>query len=124
MASYKKDRPDNKLVFVDGEGNYMAAGELTDDSCRLENGKLSEKEVLEKSILEAPETALPLQRTETIEFTYPMSFVQFVNLINNSRGLIEYDTQDGEFGKGWIAEVTYRPAEGLADFLLIPKFEA
>ena len=119
FASYKIYSNDNKLIFIDGEGNYIAGGLMTGDFCRIESGVIQENDTITKESFNDVADSQPLLAPERIEFNYPVSMADFAAMLANPYGKIEYEP-----GKsGWIDTVTFTPREGKATFKLKPKYE-
>ncbi|HMP16364.1 MAG TPA: hypothetical protein PKD72_05035, partial [Gemmatales bacterium] len=121
IASYRQYLS-GKLIFMEGDGNYFAEGELNDSFAKIEAGPLQESEELSVDDLDILLTGKPLLQPERITFRYPLSVQAFKQLRNNPLGLIRYEGEGIE-GFGWIDSITYTPNEGLAQFKLIPKIE-
>lgn len=121
LASYKTASPSNKIIFMDGDANYLAKGKMLSSSCRWENTVLQENASLDSSVFEDAALSMPILKTERIEFQYPMSIQDFKNIQANPYGQIFYSCNCEE-GYGWIDDIKYKPEEGLAIFKLIPKY--
>ena len=104
----------NTLRFAGAEG-YSGAKTTS----KKANSIMSE-EVLEHQNLEACfiRESAPILKSEQIEFKYPLSIAGYNAIKVNPYGLIEFD---GNFG--YIKEIEYDVADGLAKFTLIPKRE-
>ena len=108
----KSSNPDlQNLVFASGEGNYRMYS-ASNREC-LVKGEVNESSnvVLQKS----DAILVP----EYLKFSHPLNFQDFLNIRNNSRRYIEVSGY-----KGYLVECDFRPAEGLADFILIRKNDA
>lgn len=123
LASYNNPASSDGMIFMSGEGNILAEGELNDD-CNVEATVLSESEpVLDTSTLETSADGLPIYELELWEFEYPMSVVEYRAVKANPRGLIRVT-----YGQGngpvdcYVREIQYKPNEGKASFQLLPKF--
>lgn len=111
----------DKLIFSSGDGNYLASGSLTDASgCKLENGILAENGDISLGTFADPTDAKPILQPERVKYSYPVSFTEYNQIAAQPYGLIYYQA-DNENGYGWIDEIEYKPEEGSATFLLIPK---
>jgi hypothetical protein len=122
IASYKKLNPANKLVFTEGDGNYLAEGKMQDATCRLEVVPIKENMPLESALYEDASNMEPLLSAERIEFEYPMSLNDFRAILLNPYGLILFNSGTCEDSEGWIDTLSYKPEEGKAKFILIPKY--
>jgi hypothetical protein len=121
LASYKHFTAGSKILFSEGEGNYYAAGFSASPFCLWENNVLAENATLDQSIFLNPDKAVPLLAPERIEFDYPMSLADFKDVMANPYGIIQW-SNDCESGDGWIDTVSYKPEDGMAKFILIPKY--
>lgn len=121
FAGYRKISPANKLIFMDGDGNYNASGKLDSLSCRIENAAITEKQDIDITMFASQNKAKPILRPERDEYEYPMSVKDFRTLQKNPLGKIAY-SNDCEASVGWIDEIKYRPKEGKAIYKLIPAY--
>jgi hypothetical protein len=113
----------DKLIFSAGDGNYIASGELADDTgCKLETtlGSLGENQDISTTAYEDPADGLPINFPERVKYTFPVSSAEFAQINSNPLGLIFYQCKS-EKGFGWIDELVWSPEEGKAKFTLIPK---
>lgn len=117
---------DNKLYFNSGTGNILAKGELSNiygGTCRLENDELQENQDIAPTIFADILRATPLWRAETVQYDYPMSLKQYENFKLKPYGYISYQEGVGEWKKGYIDEITFKPFQGIANFKLIPTWK-
>lgn len=116
----------SKLLFSAGTGNITAEGELTqgvyDDICKLENMVIRENQNLFITHFERQEDAIPLWKPETVVYEYPMSVADYRMIKANPYGYISFQCGQGDFLKGYINEVKYRMARGIATFNLKIKW--
>lgn len=114
----------NKLYFNAGTGNYTAAGLLDDASaCRLENATIAENADLGMIAFANQGEATPLFKNETAAFEYPLSIAQFKHIKANPYGYIAYTCgQSPTAIKAFIKEIKFRPARGMANFILRKKW--
>jgi hypothetical protein len=119
-ASYANLTAQDKLIFTEAEGNYVAAGALPVDACKLETGVLSENQDIDITNFQDPADGVPFLQPERVVFTYPLGTNDYKKITANPYGLI-YFSGENERGYGWIDTITYRPNDGTADFTLIPK---
>lgn len=109
------------VKFVYGEGNFNVQTEFTNDTCdnNFQNNILTENQ----DITVAQAGATPIWIPEYIEFEYPLSFSDYLNIRDNPYKCIEVSNTDSNFVKGFIVEVRYKPVGGLASFKLLRAFE-
>lgn len=120
INSYRHVGNGSKMIFTSGDGNVYARGTMTGNFCIPCSQLLSEKDTIVPGNLVNPADGKPLFHNEEIVFDYPMNLAQYKNIRNNPHGLIQYST-DGISGYGWVRKITYKPAQGMATFTLIPK---
>lgn len=111
----------SQMLFTDGTGNLIAKMELDDPTCKIEAESTFENGNINVETFADSTDAAPILKNERVTFEYPLSFAQWKLLKANPTGLIEYQCGSGPVEQGWIDEVNYRPVEGMADFVLIPK---
>lgn len=115
----------SKLFFNAGTGNYLASGMLTDPTCRLENGVITENMNLGINNFANTAEATPSLRNETAAFEYPLSIAQYNQIKANPYGYISYTCGlNTTRVKGFIKEIKFRPARGMANFNLRKKWSA
>lgn len=114
----------SKLFFTSGAGNYLAKGRLsTYDLCRLENKVLAENDDLSYFDFENTADATPIYKPETITFDYPLSLADYKLIKATPYGYLNVQCGNGDFIKAYIKQLSYKPAEGLASFTLIKKWQ-
>ncbi len=118
MAPFKGTT--EKLIFNEGDGNYIAAGQLNSAHCNWDGGVISESQDISMADFADDQDAAPILRPERVSFDYPLSMSDFKRIKALPYGLINY-SNDCERGSGWIDELEYTPNTGLAKFTLIPK---
>lgn len=111
-----------RIFFNSGTGNISAAGELSDSTCKLEATTLSESQDISLSTFANQADATPLWRPEYMTFTYPLSIAQYNLLKGNSYGYISAQCGTGDYEKGFIQEIKYQVAKGIATFTLKMKW--
>lgn len=111
-----------RIFFNSGTGNISAAGELSDSTCKLEATTLSESQDISLSTFANQDDATPLWRPEYMTFTYPLSVAQYSLLKGNSYGYISAQCGTGDYEKGFIQEIKYQVAKGIATFTLKMKW--
>jgi hypothetical protein len=119
LESYKKFDANAKILFTDGDGNYFAEGEMESAFAKLENGTLTENMTISGSIFSDPADATPFLLPERVMFEFPMLGCDYKAIKANPGGLIYFENEC-EKGYGHISDIVYRPAEGMANFNLIP----
>jgi len=112
----------SRLFFSSGTGNLTAAGELTDATCKLESGVLTENQDISVSSFADQADATPLWKPENISFTYPLSVAQYQELKANPFGYLSVQCGKGGFIKAFIKEIRFSVAKGTATFTLIKKW--
>lgn len=112
----------SKIFFSSGTGNYLAEGNLNvSDDCRLENKVLAENQDL--TVNDYGDPLVPIWKPETIEFSYPLSRKDYLIIKADPYGYINVQCGQGEFVKGYIKNISYKPSSGEADFNLILKWQ-
>ncbi len=112
-----------KLVFTNGEGNYLAVIELTNDGCVIETGSLAENADIQASLFADADEATPLYWPELVTFEYPVTWAQYLTIKANPYGLIGYSCGSGPVQYGWIEDFQLKPYSGMGQFTLRPKIE-
>lgn len=112
----------NKLFFSSGTGNYLAGGQLSETTCKLENGVKTENRDLAKSDFINADFATPLWKPEYATFKYPLSVANYKTLKSKPYGYISFQCGTGEWKKGYIQNLHYRLNKGEADFTLKIKY--
>jgi len=117
----------SKLIFSAGTGNLTAEGEITegayDELCKLESMVIRENQDLFITHFERQEDATPMWKPEFITYEYPMSISDYKKVRENPYGYISFQCGNGEYEKGFIQEIKYRPLKGKATFTLKKKWE-
>ncbi len=111
----------SKLVFTGGEANYIAKFGL--NNCNIESKPMQENEDIDLTDFDDPLDAKPLLFPETITFDHPLNFNLF-NRIKNDPTLKFKAIQvncNGSMIDAWIKSISYRPEEGQATIVAIPK---
>lgn len=117
-----KDLSNAKLLFTDGDANYLAEGKYTGNSCEYFNGVIAENATIDLNLFNDQDDATPINTAERISFKYPLSSKDFNNIQTNPYGLISYKSECcNDLSFGWIDTIQYKPEEGIATFTLIPK---
>lgn len=115
----------DKLFFSSGTGNLIAKGEINltpyTPDCKLENTALQENQHLFTTHF-AANTYTPLWKNETVPFEYPLSIDEYKRIKAAPYGYINYQCGLGEYDKGYIKEIKYKPVKGTATFILKRKW--
>ena len=113
----------DKILFNAGTGNFLASGIMTDTNCRLEKNILKENQDLAVSNFADQAEATPLWKNETITFDYPMSLGDYNKIKAKPYGYIRFQCGDSDFDKGFIKEIKFKPAKGMATYSLRKKWQ-
>lgn len=114
---------DNRLYFNSGVGNILAKGLQTGDGCIMENQSIAENQDISPVLFLDQAKAKPLWRNEPFNYGYPLSLKQYKDIKANPYGYISYQCGNGEWKKGWISEIAYKPFDGMALFKLRKTWE-
>jgi hypothetical protein len=120
IGSYRNVNTGHKLIFASADGNYIAEGNMYSFTCKLEYAVLKENQDLDLTIFADPAEAMPIMHPERVVYTYPLGANEYKTIAANPNGLIQFSSPS-DSGFGWIDELTYRPEDGMADYILIPK---
>jgi hypothetical protein len=114
----------SKLFFTSGTGNYLAEGNISVyDSCRIENKVLAENDDIDYNDFQNTDDATPIYQPEIITFDYPLSLADYKLIKSNPYGYLNVQCGQGVFFQAYIKNVQYKPAEGMATFTLIKKWQ-
>lgn len=118
----------NKLFFSAGTGNFTAAMEVQegayDAECKIEKDTIAENQNLFVTHFARESDYTPLWRNELESFDYPLNIAEYKAIKETPYGYISYRCGNtGEFEKGFIKEIKFKPARGLANFTLLKKWE-
>lgn len=114
------------LNFVSGTGNYAAIIQRNPaiDECQLyTDGYYPEDENLTYDILLDEEDNPPFLGFEQWDFTYPMSFANYQEVRNNFYQQIPVTYNSSGTKYAYLMEVSYKPAQGLATFRAVKKWD-
>lgn len=121
------------LLFSSGEGNYIAETEkIEDESCILETqpggivppvlpDRLAENENIDKNRFKV--MPYPVWQPYIATIKFPLSFAEFRQIKTNPYQLLKF-TQGRANYIGWLLEMRYKPAEGIADFRLLIRYDS
>lgn len=121
FAMFKDHTDEDKarFRFMAGEGNYIAEGLVT-GGCVPETAVLNESQDLVYTDKSDNETELPRLGWEQWQFTYPMEFSDYLTVRDNFYKKVPVRFGNNtEYLEAYISEITYRPAQSEADFILI-----
>ena len=114
-----------KLFYTKGAGNVVATGQYDPASDAhtvvLENKPLIENRDIDYGVFASPTDYYPLYSNQTVKFTYPLSYLDWLTITTDPYGLIDYTVNGGATQSGWIEELKYSPFEGTAEFTLKKK---
>ncbi|HMY34623.1 MAG TPA: hypothetical protein PKW36_00810, partial [bacterium] len=118
---------DSKLIFCSGEGNYDAVLVYPFNTCDPVDGVVA-VETTEDMDLTYPikfdyENNPPKVGFEQWDFTYPMSFENFQEVRNNFYQQLPVQWDDSGVKYGYVMEMAYKPAQGLATFKVLRAWE-
>lgn len=106
----------NLVLFTKGDNNTTAEGELLSNNI-FKNSALNEGDNLYGNQFQTDDYWFPFLKNEVAEFSYPLSFENWLLLYGNPKGLIKFNCGN-EVKYGWILDVNYKPTTGMADFVL------
>lgn len=114
----------SKIFFSSGVGNYTASGNLSPyNICRLENQTLAENADIDATKFQNTYDATPIYKPEISIFDYPLSISEYQLIKASPYGYFNVQCGNGDFFKAYIKSIEYKPAEGLASFELIKKWQ-
>ena len=108
------------LIFTGGEGNFYALGKIN-DSCTPENDNISEGGNLSLANFTVADDGKPLFYPELVKFEYPLTWDEFLAIMANPYGEIQYEHLNEGLQSGYLVDLQYHPFTGVADFELYPK---
>lgn len=122
LASYRDaTAAESTLEFTDGQANVLAEGLMT-GGCLVEEAAVAENDTLQEDLMSDPAGGIPVYRPELWEFEYPLSFSDYQALKASPTGTVQCRFgQDADYLDFYIREIDYKPNNGLATFLLLPK---
>lgn len=122
LPSFATQGSEAEIKFNAGTGNFTASGQQESEFCKIENSNLQQNTNIYTTKFAISDDYRPLWRNELIPFEYPMSVADYKRIKDNPYGYISYQCGNGEFAKGWIKEIRYRPAQGKATITLRKKY--
>lgn len=122
LGTYRDPQETTSTIeYMDGTGNVIAEGLMTGLNVE-EAGPLVENQLLSDDNMSDPGSALPLYVPETWSFDFPLSFSDYNLIKANPTQTIECRFgQETSFREFFIKQIDYRPNEGMASFVLLPK---
>ncbi len=124
MAAYFNDinGADAKFIFTNGNGNFIAAGELI-NGCFEEAAKIAENADINIAAFDTAGDGAPIYKNELDDFEYPLSLSDYNLIKANPRGIIEYrENSSVAFRQGYVYSIQYKPNDGKTIFTLLPKY--
>jgi hypothetical protein len=111
--------PGREIKLTSGEGNYKMTSQFDGDVCsgNWNNESLSEGQNIQWDDNDNTDSS-PIWIPQIIEFDYPLKFNEWVNIVNNGKGVFEISEWEDDYEKGFILEVQYRP-DGISKFKLL-----
>lgn len=118
----------SRLFFGAGTGNFTAMMEIVegayDGLCKMEAMPIKENQDLFITHFARSEDYIPLWKNEIESFDFPLNTSEYKQIKEMPYGYISYRCgNDGEFKKGFIKEIKFKPARGLANFSLLKKWD-
>lgn len=121
MQGLRQIDNDSKLIFTSGEANYIA--KLGLNSCNIEGQPLSESESITVGDFDQLQDAQPITFPETLTFDHPLNYNLFKQIKNEPT--LKFKSINvkcnGADNFAWIKSISYRPNEGMATIVAIPK---
>lgn len=121
IQGLRKIYADSKLIFAKGEGNYVAALKTT--TCNIEGSTIAENEDIDITDFEDIDDGRPITFPELVQFDHAMNYNTFKRIKDDPT--IRYKAVsyrcNGIDNVGWIDSISYKPMEGIATIILIPK---
>ena len=119
---------ESRLSFNAGTGNFNAVMELIegayDTLCKLESMPITENQTLFTTSFARPEDYIPIWKNEVESFEFPLNIAEYKAIKAAPYGYISYRCgSGGDFKKGYIKEIKFKPARGLANFSLLSKWD-
>lgn len=124
LASYPNiTDADNRIFYATGTGNVLATGELADD-CSPEGVPIAENTDLTPTQFKDPESVIPLFTCFDVTFDFPMSIGEYTAIKASPYGYVSYQCgATGAWEKGFIKEIKFTPATGMANLTLMKKWD-
>lgn len=107
--------PDKDISFITGEGNYQEVDTMV-------NGCMGTEDIAQNQNLNKSQVGnqAPLFLPELLEFSYPLSYSDFIKILNNSERSIQVSCGNRPY-RGYIKTMKYGPTTegGIAEFQLL-----
>lgn len=111
----------SKLIFTSGEANYIAKFGL--NNCNIEGQPIAENDSISIASFDDQTEALPITFPETLTFDHPLNYNLFKQIKNDPT--LKFKSINvrcnGTDNYAWIKSISYRPNEGMATIVAIPK---
>ena len=120
FSSYK-DMVGKSIIFLDGQGNYVARIDITSENCLDENKGITENIRVTLNDFSDTDFPLPIFSNESVIFEYPLAYEDWKTIMLNPYGLVEYSCADGVLKYGWIEDLKYNPTTFMGEFILKEK---
>lgn len=121
MQGIRNLQADSRLIFTSGEANYIAKFGL--DNCNIESKEMQENEDIDPTDFDDPQDAKPPLFPETLTFEHPLNFNLFKQIKNDPTLKFKSILVNcsGSMLPAWIKSISYKPEEGQATIVAIPK---
>lgn len=121
MQGLRQIDNNSKLIFTSGEANYIA--KLGLNSCNIEGQPLAENESITIGDFYQQQDAQPITFPETLTFDHPLNYNLFKQIKNDPT--LKFKSINvkcnGTDNYAWIKSISYKPNEGMATIVAIPK---
>lgn len=109
--------PSTILKFLSGDGNLVAEYRVI-DTCAGEAIVVAENSDIIQDLYDSVQSYSPILYNIIDEFEYPLTYSEYLSIVNNPYGYVSYDC-GGENFIGYIKKLSYKPVDGKAVFQLI-----
>lgn len=116
MAAYARNLQNTVLEFAAGNGNYVAVTGLEGEDRPERNTMVDESSSITADMLNTGYQK-PITMPEVLKFDYPLTYRQLNQLRSNPWGIIEVEGEPC-----YLRSITYRLADGMTEFELLPKY--
>jgi hypothetical protein len=110
--------PTGSIKFASGTGNYQELDTMIND-CIVENSVIQNQDLLASNM--SGMYGLPIYLPEYLEFTYPLSYEEFLDILAQSENGMQVSCNDTAQYVGFINTLKYSPTTqgGIGSFKLI-----
>jgi hypothetical protein len=110
--------PTGSIKFASGTGNYQELDTMIND-CIVENSVIQNQDLLASNM--SGMYGLPIYLPEYLEFTYPLSYEEFLDILAQSENGMQVSCNDTVQYVGFINTLKYSPTTqgGIGSFKLI-----